>query len=133
MSKRGRCFFDLKISESSFHCSWVGSIPVGFWAHAWRRNCLFSYAHRSTINSHSQLSRLRLSIRMSAPTLDDIRSERAHLDILLHALKVETDGLFVKVPAISGSRSTVLRVAGLTCIGRPRVHSIGPRGCGFPK
>jgi hypothetical protein len=38
MSKRARCFFDLTNSDSSFHCSWVGSIPVGFWAQAWSRN-----------------------------------------------------------------------------------------------
>jgi hypothetical protein len=30
MSKNGKCFFSLTISESSFHCASVGSIPVGF-------------------------------------------------------------------------------------------------------
>jgi len=30
ISKRARCFFDLTNSDNSFHCSWVGSIPVGF-------------------------------------------------------------------------------------------------------
>jgi hypothetical protein len=32
MSKKGKCFFSLQISESSFHCSSVGSTPVGFWS-----------------------------------------------------------------------------------------------------
>ena len=36
MSNSGRCFFALTTSLSSFHCSFVGSIPVGFWAQAWR-------------------------------------------------------------------------------------------------
>ena len=31
MSKKGKCFFSLTISLSSFHCASVGSIPVGFW------------------------------------------------------------------------------------------------------
>jgi hypothetical protein len=34
MSKKGKCFFSLTISEISRHCASVGSIPVGFWGSA---------------------------------------------------------------------------------------------------
>jgi hypothetical protein len=40
MSKRTRCFFDLMVSDSSRQLSWVGSIPVGLCAQAWRRICM---------------------------------------------------------------------------------------------
>jgi hypothetical protein len=42
----------LKISESSIHCSLVGSTPVGLWAQAWRTNTDLSGADYSrTISS----------------------------------------------------------------------------------
>jgi hypothetical protein len=37
MSKRTRCFLLLTSSEISFHCAWVGSIPVGLCAQACSR------------------------------------------------------------------------------------------------
>ena len=44
MSKNGKSFFSLTISEISFHCSGVGSTPVGLCAHACKRMMLPSGA-----------------------------------------------------------------------------------------
>lgn len=57
MSKKGKCFFSLTISLSSFHCASVGSIPVGFWEasanHTRRTRTLLTWAQAcSSICEH---------------------------------------------------------------------------------
>jgi hypothetical protein len=93
ISKRARCFLDLTNSDSSFHCSWVGSIPVGFWAQAWSRNY-----YQLLPNNRLEVTYDRSIFGFLSGQLCSQGLVMTYLHVLLHTLKVKSDSLFVEVP-----------------------------------
>lgn len=109
MSKKGKCFFSLTRSEISFHCSCVGSTPVGCVPMSLQISATRRGRQARLIETHvvgagveQDDGPLRRSLHRSpcrSAPITRATSEVASTDgdVALHALKVEADRLLVKV------------------------------------
>lgn len=127
MSKKGKCFFSLQMSESSFHCSSVGSTPVGFYLVSMSRYTIEGIptcAH--ACSKIADPSGAAYCHQHQGHMTSGQLMNRTHLDIPLHTLKVESDGLFVKVRVMLDLESRVLGDRDMVTPSRSReVYSLG--------
>lgn len=98
MSKKGKCFFSLTMSDSSLHCASVGSTPVGFWLN--QLKVFRNYELRPDQIWEEMTAHVCASVKQ------DDRSLGSSLDVGLHSLKVKSDSVLVEVPVVASATTS---------------------------